>query len=96
MPYILEVQRFYINIHNLYPEWNGMSEHVGYMNKIFETKEEASNYYNKFNAHMRPLNAHNKWCSDWDPKTNLMYIVREHFYEHLKINPFEEKYKSDL
>ena len=90
MPYILEVQRFYENIHNLYPEWNGKSEHIGYMNKIFKTKKEASDYYDKYNSHMRSLNAHNNWCSDWDPNTRLMFIVREYFYEHLKLPAFEE------
>jgi hypothetical protein len=38
---------------------------------------------------MPPLNNENNWCSDWDPKTWLMYIVREHFYEYLRILPFE-------
>jgi len=37
---------------------------------------------------LRSLNAHKNWCSDWDPTTDLMYIVREHFYEYLKIPPF--------
>ena len=29
MPYILEVQKFNIDGHNVYPEWNGKSEHIG-------------------------------------------------------------------
>jgi hypothetical protein len=57
MPYILEVQQFNNTGHNDYPEWNGKSEHIGYMNKIFKTKEEASDYYDKCNPHMRALNA---------------------------------------
>ena len=89
MPYILEVQQFNTNGHNIHPEWNGKSEHIGYINKIFKTKKEASDYYNIFNPHMRSLNAHNTWCSDWDPNNKLMYIVRKHFYEYLKIPPFE-------
>jgi hypothetical protein len=91
MPYILEVQYFYVDGHKTYPEWNGKSEHVGYMNKIFNTKQKACEYYDKYNSHMRSLNAHNDWCSEWDPQTNLMYIVREHFYEYLKIPAFEVK-----
>ena len=39
--YILEVQRIYIDGHILHPEWNGKSEHIGYMNKIFKTKQKA-------------------------------------------------------
>lgn len=84
MNYILEVQRF---------EWNGKSEHVGYMNKIFKTKQEASDYYDKFNPHMRSLHAHNSWRSDWDPSSYLMYIVRERYYEYLKIPSFEDAQK---
>ena len=84
MNYILEVQRF---------EWNGKSEHVGYMNKIFKTKQEASDYYDKFNPHLRSLNAHKNWCSDWDPNSYLMYIVRERYYEYLKIQSFEDAKK---
>jgi len=85
MPYILEIQQFHPRPDS---DWNGKSIHLGYMNKIFKTKKEASNYYNKFNPHMRPLNAHNNWCSDWDPHTRLMYIVRKRYYENLKIPPF--------
>ena len=90
MPYILEVQRFYIDRHNTHPEWNGKAEHIGYMNKIFKTKQEACDYYDKCNKHMRSLNAYKNWCSDDDPETKLMYIVREYFYEYLTIPPFEE------
>ena len=93
MPYILEVQEFNPEGQNVYPEWHGKSEHIGYINKIFKTEQEASNYYDKFNPHMRPLHAHNTWCSDWDPNSYLMYIVRERFYEYLKIPPFEDAKK---
>jgi len=89
MPYILEVQKFNCNGHREHPEWNGKSEHIGYMNKVFITKHEACDYYDQYNKHMRSLNAHNNCRSDWDPTTELMYIVREHFYEYLKIPPFE-------
>ena len=87
--YILEVQRFDINGHRTHPEWNGKSEHVGYMNKVFKTKKESCEYYDKHNPHMRSLNAHNTWRSDWDPNTHLMYIVRESFYEYKTIPPFD-------
>ena len=93
MPYILEVQKFNNVGEYDYPSWNGKSEHIGYMNKIFKTRQEACDYYDKFNPHMRSLNAHENWCSDWDPNTCLMYIVRERFYEYLKISPFEQNNK---
>ena len=93
MPYILEVQKYTLDSHSVYPKWNGISEHIGYINKIFKTKQEASDYYDKFNPHMRSLNGNKNWCSDWDPNTFLMYIVRERFYETLKIQPFEDNIK---
>jgi hypothetical protein len=80
MTYILEVPKCNVELHT--------SEHIGYMNKRFQTKQDASDYYDSFNPTMRRLNAHKNWCSDWDPTTHLMYIVREHFYESLKISPF--------
>lgn len=90
MPYILEVQKFNIDGHKEHPEWNGKSEHIGYINKVFKTKQSASDYYDNFNPHMRSLNAHKTWRSDWDPKTCLMYIVRDHYSEYLKISSFED------
>lgn len=88
-PYVLEVQRFDSDGHIIHPEWNGKSEHIGYMNKMFRTKQAACDYYDKFNPHMRSLNAHNTWCSDWDPKSCLRYIVRKYYGEYLKVSPFE-------
>ena len=90
MPYILEVQRFIIKGQELHPEWNGKKEHIGYINKIFKTKKEACEYYYLHNQHMRNINSENNWCSDWDPETKLLYIIREHSGEFLKISPFNE------
>ena len=64
MPYILEVQKFNSYGNKEHPDWNGKSEHIGYINKLFKTQQEASNYYDKFNPHMRSLNVHTNWCSD--------------------------------
>ncbi len=88
MSYILEVQRFDSDGHITHPEWNGKFEHIGYMNILFRTKKEASDYYDNFNTHMRSLNAHNSWYSDWDPNTRLRYVVRNYSGEYLKISPF--------
>lgn len=93
MPYILEVQTFNVIGHREYPEYNGKSQHIGYMNKVFKTKKEAANYYDTFNPHMRKLNILENWCSDWDPYTCLMYVVREHFHEYLNISTFENNKK---
>lgn len=85
MPYILEVQRFNPMGHIEHPEWKGKSEHVGYMNKIFRTKNEAADFYDVHNPHMRKLNTFNTWCSDWDANTRLFYVVRKHTNEYLKL-----------
>jgi len=51
----------------------GKLEHVGYMNPIFNTKTDACSYYDRHNKHMRSLNAHDHYKSDWDPNTHLLY-----------------------
>ncbi len=82
MPYILEVQRFGSIKHN------GKFEHIGYMSKLFTTKKEAANYYDFHNSHLRKLNTHGTWVSDWDPMTKLRYIVRRATGEYLTVNDF--------
>jgi hypothetical protein len=82
---MLEVQK-YCNDNSLI---NGKFEHIGYMNKIFKTKKNACEYYDKFNPHMRSLDAHNNWISDWVPKTFLRYIIRIYSGECLNIDKFE-------
>ena len=48
MTYILEVPKCNVELHT--------SEHIGYMNKRFQTKQDASDYYDSFNPTMRRLN----------------------------------------
>jgi hypothetical protein len=96
MAYILEVQRF-INVQE--PNdllLGGVTEHVGYMNKIFRTKKQACDYYNEHNPHMPQFNGAKRFggglylCSHYDPNTNLVYVVREHYHESLTIPPFDD------
>ncbi len=68
--------------------------HAGYMNKLFVSKESACTYYDKHNPHMRSLNAHNNWCSAFDPITNLRFIVRKHYGE-TKTFPIFERHNKD-
>jgi hypothetical protein len=82
MTFILEVQKF---------NSDGKNEHVGYIDKVFNSKSEARDYYDKYNSHMLSLNAYNNWRSEMDPNTNLIYVVREHLNEYLKIAPFENE-----
>ena len=51
-------------------------------------KKDAVSYYNRHNPHMRSLNAHNNYCSDWDPNTKLLYIVRDDYLINETINCF--------
>ena len=81
--YVLEVCKFNDND----------NEHMGYMKAIFKSKKDASSYYDRHNPHMRKLNAHGTLKSDWDPKTNLFYIVRENYLLIDNILPFS---KDDL
>lgn len=94
MPYILEVQKFNPTGHLLQSEWNGKSTHVGYMNKVFKTKNQACEYYDNNNNTMRLLNSHNTYRSDWNRDTHLLYVVREYGDEYLSIPPFEENWKN--
>jgi hypothetical protein len=86
--YVLEVARFITN----YDEADargGQLEHMGYMKAKFRTKKDAASYYDRHNPHMRNLNAHGTWRSDWDPDTRLMYIVREDHDILDSIQPFD-------
>ena len=87
--YVLEVQIYLNDTDN--SRWNGRFLHVGYMAKVFKTKEEACEYYDKHNPHMRKLNIQHTLRSDWDPKTYLRYIVRVYNAENCLIKPFSEK-----
>ena len=84
MSYVLEAQEFVqepLNEKGFY--------HRGYMNKIFKTKQEACDFYDIHNPNMRSLNAHNTWCSDWDPNTYLRYVVRKFNCEHMSIDSWD-------
>lgn len=88
MPFVLEVVRF-IQDHDEWMAKGGKQEHVGYMRARFRTKKDAASYYDRHNPHMRGLNAHNTWASDWDPNTSLKYIVREDKNLNHTISPFD-------
>jgi len=51
--------------------------HVGYLNKVFKTKEEACDFYSNKFPHMRKMNTTISNISEFDPETNLAYIIRE-------------------
>ena len=90
MTFVLEVVRFIQNRE----EWiakGGKQEHLGYMQARFKTKNDAASYYDRHNPHMRKLNAHNTWGSDWDPNTSLMYIVRDDHHLIATVAPFDSE-----
>jgi hypothetical protein len=88
--FVLEVLKYYPNVEDKI-RLNGMYEHVGYMDAVFKSKKEAAEYYNMYNDHMRKLDSHKTWCSDYDPNTYLLYIVREYYGQSKLIPPFNEK-----
>lgn len=88
MPYVLEVARFITDREECWAK-NGQIEHVGYMRALFRTKQAAAAYYDRHNPHLRKLNAHRTWQSDWDPETHLLYIVREYHGLIDTIAPFD-------
>lgn len=85
--YVLEVQQF-INHLDERKSLKGIFRHVGIMDIVFCSKEEAIQYYNIHNPHMRALNAHGGDSSDWDPETLMRYVVRKYDRETREIEPF--------
>ena len=67
----------------------GRFEHMGYMRAHFQTKEDACSYYDRHNSHMRPLNLFGNYRSNWDPRNNLIYIVREDYELVKTVAPFD-------
>ena len=88
--YVLEVLEFITEKDgvNGYLEQGGKYKHIGYMKGKFKTKNDAVSYYNRHNSHMRSLNAHNTYISDWDPNTKLLYIVRDDYLINATIDCF--------
>ena len=66
----------------------GKQRHIGYMKAKFRTKNDAVTYYDRHNPHMRSLNAHGTYESDWDPNTKLFYIVRKDHGLLATVDPF--------
>jgi len=88
--YVLEVCEFIID-EDGDDGWlaqGGKFKHIGYMKGHFKTKKDAVSYYDRHNPHMRSLNAHNTYKSDWDPNTKLLYIVREDYDINATIDCF--------
>ena len=93
--YVLEVVEFLSekNGENGWLKSNGKLKHIGYMKAKFKTKNNASSYYDRHNPHMRSLNAHHTYRSDWDPDTKLLYIVREDYAINDDVETFS---KNDM
>ena len=91
--YVLEVVEFITEKEgdNGWLNLGGKFKHIGYMKAKFKTKKDAVSYYDRYNPHMRSLNAHGTYQSDWDPETKLLYIVREDKEIIDTINPFSEE-----
>lgn len=70
-------------------DYSSTYKHVGFMEARFRTKEDAVSYYDRHNPHMRSLNAHNTWVSDWDPKTHRAYVVRVDIDVQSTVPPFD-------
>jgi hypothetical protein len=88
--YVLEVLEFITEKDgpNGWLAQGGKIKHIGYMKRKFRTKEDAVSYYDRYNPHMRSLNARNTYISDWDPDTKLLYIVRDDYGINASIDCF--------
>ena len=88
--YVLEVLEFITEKEgdNGWLAQGGKIKHIGYMKRKFKTKKDAVSYYDRHNPHMRSLNAHNTYISDWDPNTKLLYIVIDDYLINATIDCF--------
>lgn len=88
--YVLEVLEFITEKEGDYGwlKQGGKIKHIGYMKGKFKTKKDAVSYYDKNNPHMRSIHARNTYCSDWDPNTKLLYIVRDDYLINATIDCF--------
>jgi hypothetical protein len=90
MSYILEVQRYK-------PRWpirkgECLFEHVGYMDKYFNTKDEAAIYYDIHNPHMPSMFDRNTVISEHDPNTKLRYVICNWYWEFFCVVPWYQPF----
>ena len=62
--------------------------HWLYEGENSKQKDAVLKYYDRHNPHMRSLNAHNNYRSDWDPDTKLLYIVRDDYLINATVDCF--------
>ena len=89
--YVLEFLQFIVEKEgdNGWLAQGGKIKHIGYMKGKFKTKRDAVSYYDRHNPHMRSLNGYdNNYRSDWDPNTNILYIVRDDYFVNATIDCF--------
>ena len=96
--YVLEVCEFITEREgdNGWLNIGGKIKHIGYMKGKFKTKKDAVSYYDRHNPHMRSLNAHNTYISDWDPNNKLLYIVRDDYLIHMTIDCFSVEDNTEI
>lgn len=89
--YVLEVCEYFTDKEGL-----SMIKHKGYMKGKFKKKKDAVTYYDRHNPHMRSLNAHNTYRSDYDPNTKLLYIVRDDYLINMTIDCFSIEDNTEI
>ncbi|MAA78333.1 MAG: hypothetical protein CL916_03665 [Deltaproteobacteria bacterium] len=66
--------------------------HVGYMNALFYTSEDADAYYKIHNKHMRGITqGYQDSHSDEDPDSHLRYVIRKYDNEICNVTPFDPR-----
>ena len=96
--YVLEVCEFITekDENNGWLSQGGKIKHIGYMKGKFKTKNDAVSYYDRHNPHMRSLNSHNNYISDWDPNTKLLYIVRDDYLINMNVDCFSVEDNTEI
>jgi hypothetical protein len=98
MAFVFEVVEFITKNYGegSWRDLGGKHKHIGYMKGKFKTKNDAASYYKRHNPGMRPLNYHGNYCSDWDPNTKLLYIVREDYLMNSSIDCFSTDDNTEI
>lgn len=96
--YVLEVLEFVTENEgdNSWMAQGGKIKHIGYMKGYFKSKDDAVSYYDRNNPHMRSLNTHGTYCSDWDPVTKLLYIIRDDYLINTTVDCFSIEDNTEL
>ena len=86
MPYVLEAQKL---VDGRGIGFGGNYLHMGYINKVFTSQQEAADYYNYHNPlSYMALNGLSGWITPAHSISRIRYVIREYTGEVRVLPPF--------